>query len=104
MRISTFPAVVRLATAGKVEILKKAQVVAQIRVNDLIVDGGVKGDVTALGIVKVGKKGSIHGDVSCRRLAVDVGAQLQGFFRVEPDFVPQHADPDAEDDFDDEFA
>ena len=104
LKIKAYHAVVRLATAGRVEILKKAQVVAQVRVNDLIVEGGVKGDVTALGVVKVGKKGSIQGDVSCRRLTVDLGATLQGFFRVDPEFVPQPPDPDSDDEFDDEFA
>jgi len=88
LKIKAYHAVVRLATAGKVEVARKAQVVARIRVNDLVVEGLVKGDVTALGSVVVGKRGSILGDVSCKRLSVQPGAQLAGFYRVGPAFAP----------------
>jgi DNA-directed RNA polymerase subunit RPC12/RpoP len=101
LKIKAYHAVIRLATAGRVEVLKKAQVVAQVRVNDLIVDGAVKGNVVALGLVKVGKKGQIAGDVACRRLSVEPGAKLDGFFRVDPAFAPepQSTDDDSDDDY-----
>ena len=91
-KIKAYHAVVRLATAGKLEVAKNAQVVAEVRVNELVVHGTVKGNVTALGPVTVGKKGSILGDVRCRRLSVQPGARLEGHFRVEADYVPEPAE------------
>ncbi|MHC4930932.1 MAG: bactofilin family protein [Planctomycetota bacterium] len=88
LKIKAYHAVVRLATAGKVEVAKNAQVVAEVRVNELVVNGTVKGDVTAMERVQVGKKGRIYGDVACRSLSVQVGACLEGHFRVDPDASP----------------
>lgn len=100
LKIKAYHAVMRLATAGRVEVLKKAQVVAQVRVNDLAVEGEVKGDVIALGHVVVGKKGKVTGDVSCRSLEVTPGAKLHGFYRVDPDFMPEPSAAVVEDDDD----
>lgn len=96
LEIKTYHAVVRIATAGKVEVQKKGTLVADVRVNELLVEGNMKGNVVALGRVAVGKKGSIEGDVSCRALFVEPGAKLDGFFRVDPKFVPQPARASAE--------
>ena len=89
MTIKAYHAVVKLATAGKVEVAKNATVVAKVRVHELDVKGNVKGDVVAMDGVSVGKKGVIEGDVSCRRLKVQPGAQLSGNYVVRPDFVPE---------------
>jgi len=101
VRIKGYHAVMRLATAGRVEVAKRAQVVAQVRVNDLAVEGGVKGDITAVGRVSIGKKGWIQGDVNCRSLAVQPGAALHGFYRVDPSFTPEPmaAEVEEEDEF-----
>ncbi len=82
LTIKSYHAVVRLATAGLLEVSRNAQVVAEVRVHDLVVEGTVKGDVTATDRVEVGKKGSIVGDVICRRLKVEPGAQLRGRYEV----------------------
>ena len=88
LTIKAYHSVVRLATAGTVEVTKNATVLAQVRVNELKVNGNVKGDVVAVERVSVGKKGNIEGDVSCRRLSVQSGAQLLGYYVVTPDFTP----------------
>lgn len=88
LEIKTYHAVVRIATAGKVEVQKKGTLVADVRVNELTVEGNLKGNVTALERVAVGKKATIEGDVSCRSLSVEMGAKLDGFFRVDPKFAP----------------
>jgi len=92
LKIKSYHAVTRLATAGRVEILRKGHVVAQVRVNELVIEGKVRGDVMALGRVSVGKKGSVVGDVCCRSLRVQIGAQLEGHFRVDPGFMPEPAE------------
>ena len=89
LKIKAYHAVRRLATAGRVEVAKNVQVIAEVRVNQLVVKGTVKGNITALGGVSIDKKGTILGDVCCRWLTVQPGAVLSGFFRVEPDFVPE---------------
>lgn len=92
VKIKAYHAVKRLATAGMVEVAKKAQVVAEVRVNDLIVEGSVKGNVTALGLIRIGKKGAIIGNVACRRLSVQAGGSLVGHVTVDPGFAPEPAD------------
>ena len=88
LEIKTYHAVVRIATAGKVEVQKKGTLVADVRVNQLAVEGNLKGNVVALDRVAVGKKGSLEGNVSCRSLFVEAGAKLDGFFHVDPQFAP----------------
>jgi cytoskeletal protein CcmA (bactofilin family) len=88
LTIKAYHAVVRLATAGALEVTRKGAVVGHVRVTDLLVEGSVKGNVTALGRVAIGKKGSIEGDVHCRSLLVEQGARLKGFVRVDPQFTP----------------
>jgi DNA-directed RNA polymerase subunit RPC12/RpoP len=102
LKIKTYHAVVRLATAGRVEVARKGTVVAAVRVRDLEVDGQVKGNVTALGHVAVTKRGTILGDVSCKSLQVQPGARLEGRFVVDPDYRPEPAANGADGDDDDD--
>jgi DNA-directed RNA polymerase subunit RPC12/RpoP len=83
--IKAYHAVVRYATAGRVEVKKNAQLIAEVRVAELVVDGMVKGAVKATDRIEVSKKGQIIGDVTCPRLRVEPGARLLGRFRVGPD-------------------
>jgi cytoskeletal protein CcmA (bactofilin family) len=85
LKIKSYHAVVRLATAGRVEVLKNVQVVADVRVRELVVDGLVKGNVTAVDRVQVTKRGGILGNVTCRRLQVEAGARVEGFLRIGPE-------------------
>jgi len=96
LEIRTYHAVTRVATAGKVSILKKGTLVADVRVNELAVEGKVKGDIVALDRVALGKKATVEGDVSCRRLTVEPGAKLRGRMHVDPQFAPEVVPADAE--------
>jgi len=96
LEIRTYHAVTRVATAGKINVLKKGTLVAAVRVNELAVDGTVKGNIVALDRVTVGKKAAIEGDISCRRLAVEPGAKLHGRFHIDPGFAPEPVPADAE--------
>ncbi|MHC4547486.1 MAG: polymer-forming cytoskeletal protein [Planctomycetota bacterium] len=97
LTIRTYHAVTRLATAGRVEVAKRGRLVARVRVNAMVVDGRVEGNVTALDRIEVHKRGAIVGDVSCRRLSVQPGAKLQGNFHVDPGFAPVHRQPEVDD-------
>ncbi len=84
--IKAYHAVVRLATAGRVEVAGRAHLIAEIRVNELVVEGAVKGNVVALDRVAIGRKGTLLGNVSSKSLAVEPGATLVGRVRVSPEF------------------
>ena len=88
LEIKTYHAVTRVATAGKVEVQKEGTLVADVRVNELAIEGNLKGNVVALDRVVVGKKATLEGDVCCRKLTVEAGAKLQGHYRVDPGFLP----------------
>ena len=88
LKIKAYHAAVKLETAGKVEIAKKAHLVAEVRVNELNVQGKVKGNVTCIGRVKIGKKADVDGDISCRSLVIESGATLDGHIVIDPSFTP----------------
>ncbi|MHC4137485.1 MAG: bactofilin family protein [Planctomycetota bacterium] len=98
LQIKSYHAVTRLATAGRLEVAKKGKLVAQVRVQEMVVDGQVEGNVTALDRLDISKKGAVVGNVCCRRLTVQLGARLAGHFTVDPNFAPEVARPDDEDD------
>ena len=98
LQIKSYHAVTRLATAGRLEVAKRGKLVAQVRVQEMVVEGQVEGDVTALDRLDIAKKAAVIGDVCCRRLTVQLGAKLAGHFTVDPNFTPEIAQPDEEDD------
>jgi len=98
LQIKTYHAVTRLATAGRLEVTKKGRLVARVRVQEMVVNGQVEGDVIALDRLDISKKGAVVGNVCCRRLTVQFGARLAGHFTVDPNFEPELVRPDDEDD------
>ncbi|MHC4939488.1 MAG: polymer-forming cytoskeletal protein [Planctomycetota bacterium] len=89
LKIKAYHAVVRLETAGKLEIQTKAHVVAEVRVNELTCKGKVRGNITCLGPVRLHKKAEVIGDISCRSLKIEGGAVIDGFVTVDPEYQPQ---------------
>jgi len=98
LKIKAYHAAVRVETAGKIEVLRKAHVVAEIRGNVLDVLGKVKGKMTCVGPIHLGKKAETEGDISCRSMVVEAGATLEGFVRIDPAFTPQADAGTSEDD------
>lgn len=97
LKIKAYHAVVRLETAGKLEVLTRAHVVAEVRVNELTIKGKVKGNITCLGPVRIHKKAEVLGDIHCRDLKVEAGAVMDGFVVVDPNYQPAPpTDPDDE--------
>ncbi|MGH2668929.1 MAG: polymer-forming cytoskeletal protein [bacterium] len=93
LKIKAYHAALKVATAGKLEVAKNAQVVADIRVAELVVDGAVKGSVKADDRVQIGKKGVIQGDILCRRILVEPGGRLEGRLSVGPNVWIRPKDP-----------
>jgi len=91
LQIKAYHAVVKLETAGRIEVQRKAHLIAEVRGNELDVLGKIKGNVTCIGAVHLGKKAETIGDISCRSMRVEAGATLNGFVRIDPNFSPQPA-------------
>ncbi|MEM8884678.1 MAG: polymer-forming cytoskeletal protein [Planctomycetota bacterium] len=100
LRIKAYHAVVRLETAGKVEVQPRAQVVAEVRVAELVVKGKVKGNIICVGRVHLGKKAEVEGDIYCRAMECERGAKLEGYLHIDPQYTPEVA-AKAEDEVDD---
>ena len=88
MRIDAYHGVVRLATAGRVEVGKTGHVSAKVRVRELVVEGTVRGEVVAVERVEVGATGKVFADLSTPSLSVATGAVLVGRVEVGPGAVP----------------
>jgi cytoskeletal protein CcmA (bactofilin family)/DNA-directed RNA polymerase subunit RPC12/RpoP len=84
IRIDAYHGVVRLATAGRIEVGKSGHVSAKVRARELVVKGTVKGEVVALDRVEVGATGKVFADLSAPRLSVEAGAVLVGRVEVGP--------------------
>jgi len=98
LKIKAYHAAVRVETAGRIEVLRKAHVVAEIRGNAVEVLGKVKGKMTCVGTIHLGKKAETEGDISCRSMVVEAGATLEGFVRIDPEFTPLPPQGAGEDD------
>jgi len=89
LKIKAYHAAVRVETAGRIEVQRKAHVVAELRGDSIDVLGKIKGNVTCVGPIHLGKKAETIGDISCRSMVVEAGATLEGFVRIDPRFTPE---------------
>jgi cytoskeletal protein CcmA (bactofilin family)/DNA-directed RNA polymerase subunit RPC12/RpoP len=94
MRIDAYHGVVRLATAGRIEVGKTGHVSAKVRARELVVFGTVRGEVVALDRVEVAATGKVFADVSTPRLSIEPGAVLVGRVEVGPRAGPAPAPPE----------
>lgn len=86
--IKSYMSVRELVTCGDVTVEKKGHVRATIRARNLTVRGKVHGDVTAHGLVKIGKTGLFIGELQAPSLHIDGGAVLDGFIRIDSSASP----------------
>jgi cytoskeletal protein CcmA (bactofilin family) len=92
VKITRYTAVTRFATCGRLEVAKKARLIADVRAGDLVVRGLITGDVLVVRRVEVHKSGRIEGDVRARSLALHLGGIIEGACRIGPDAVPDIPD------------
>lgn len=81
-KVKSYVAVRQFWTSGSVVIQKKGTLRADIRLQDLVVNGTVHGDVRARGKVEIGKTGKLYGDVMTTSLKVKKGAVLCGYCKI----------------------
>lgn len=89
MKVKDYVAVRHLKVANHIHITKKGIVVANIRADDLEVDGRLTGNTVALQGVTISRKAQVKGDIRASTLEVAEGALLVGHMRVGPDQVPE---------------
>ncbi len=88
-RVTNYMAIRNFKVANHVHITRKGLVFANVRADDLKIEGRVTGNVFSLQGVHIGKKASVEGNVRASWLVVDKGATLVGDIRVGPDEVPE---------------
>jgi cytoskeletal protein CcmA (bactofilin family) len=74
---------------GALLIGKGADVTATIRGNDVTIAGLVRGNVTALGRLRIASTGRLEGDARVGALVVQEGGVHHGVIRVHPEGVPE---------------
>ncbi len=88
-RVTSYMAVRNFKVANHVHVTRKGLVFANIRADELKIEGRVTGNIVSLQGVHITKKASVEGDVRASSLIVDNGAVLVGDIRVGPDEMPE---------------
>ena len=74
---------------GSLLIGKGADITATIRGNEITIAGQVRGNVTAVGRLKITASGRLEGDARVGALVVQEGGVHHGVIRVHPEGVPE---------------
>lgn len=74
---------------GTLMVGKGAEVTATIRGNDITIAGLVRGNITAVGRLKIAPSGRLEGDARVGSLVVQEGGVHHGVIRVHPEGIPE---------------
>jgi cytoskeletal protein CcmA (bactofilin family) len=75
--------------AGMLVVGKGAEVTATIRGTDVTIAGLVRGNITALGKLRISSSGRLEGDARVGALVVQEGGVHHGIIRVHPEGIPE---------------
>ena len=78
--------------AHQVTIGSDGRVEGEVRANAIVVEGEVRGNLTASQQVLVRASGRVHGDIRAPRVALDQGCLFKGVIDMEPGVKPTPAD------------
>ena len=84
VEINEYCARIEMYTAGLVTVGKKGTLIAEVRAENIVVKGEIKGPVTSRGPVAIEKSGRIFGNITCPTLVTFDGAQLIGMVVTGP--------------------
>lgn len=79
--------------AGELIVGTTATVSANIRTRNITISGLVRGNVTAVGKLKIAATGRLEGDARVGALIVQEGGVHHGVIRVHPEGLPSEPDP-----------
>jgi len=77
----------RINTPGRLHIAREARMAADVESGAIIVEGEVKGNLTANDRVELKQTARLEGDLRATKLTVDEGAIFSGHVTVGPDAV-----------------
>lgn len=84
-----------VTTKGKVHVGKSGQLSAEVNGGTVVVEGKVKGNVTAIDRVTLEATSNVSGDLTASKLVVHEGATFVGKVNVGPDAMKNGAVPAA---------
>lgn len=87
--VAEYVAVRVFATANRMRITKKGKVFAAVRADELVIEGFLHGQATALGPIRLAKTAHVTGGVQAMTLAVEPGATLVGDVRIGPEAMAE---------------
>ena len=76
-----------VTTKGKVHVGKSGNLSAEVNGGTVVVEGKVKGNITALDRVTLEATSNVFGDLTANKLVVNEGATIVGKVNIGPDAV-----------------
>lgn len=83
-----------LVTCGDILVERSSQLNLEIKANNILIRGRVRGSVSASGILEVGETGRVIGDVRAQKVIVRDGGVIQG--RCEMTLLPAVEAPECD--------
>jgi cytoskeletal protein CcmA (bactofilin family) len=83
----------RISTAGRLHIAKEAHLQAEVESGTIIVEGEVKGNLTANDRIELKQTARVVGDLRAAKMTVEDGAIFDGHVSVGPDAVKKTGGP-----------
>ena len=77
----------RINTPGRLHVAREARMAADVESGAIIVEGEVKGNLTANDRIELKQTARLEGDLRATKLTVDEGAVFSGHVTVGPDAV-----------------
>ena len=76
-----------VTTAGRLHVAKEATCEAEVQAGSIIIEGEVRGNLTASDRIEMKPTTRYEGDLTTAKLVVEEGAQFRGHVTVGPDAV-----------------
>jgi hypothetical protein len=89
IEVKDFVAVRKFRTANVMHIKRKGRVHASVWAEELLIEGSLLGEGTALGAIRLSRKAQVTGPLRATSLEVEPGATIVGEMRIGPEHVPE---------------
>ena len=83
----------KINTGGRLHIAREAKMQADVEAGAIIVEGDVRGNLTANDRIELKQSARYEGDLSTTKLVVDEGAVFSGHVTVGPEAVKGNGSP-----------
>src|SRR5947207_14911412 len=83
----------KINTAGRLHVAREAKMQADVEAGAIMVEGDVRGNLTANDRIELKQSARYEGDLSTTKLVVDEGAVFSGHVTVGPEAVKGNGSP-----------